>query len=48
MKIRKLITQLMDANLNDSEGEANDGEGGEDEDEWEEVTEAEDKSKLVS
>ena len=45
LKIRKLITQLMEANLNDDEdGEGDDGEGGDDE-EWEEVTE-EEKSKI--
>ena len=39
MKIRKLITQLIDANLDDSDGDK--GEGGGEDEEWEEVDEKE-------
>ena len=38
--MRKLITQLLSANLNDSDEDNGDGEGG-DEEEWEEVAEGE-------
>ena len=38
--MRKLITQLLSANLNDSDEDNGDGEGG-DEEEWEEVAEEE-------